>query len=208
MTDPRKPGSSARAEHLAAARARNEFGYTAWGVDWLRLAEPTSVTRPEPLLPRARSIARNSGVRTTITERQARATIHRGAEASVAFVEFAPLSRDVTCAIRKLAGDAPDHALTDDVHARLVADGHSPAPTLVAADCSCRARTARCLHVLAMLYDLVRRVDEHPSTALTLQGFGAATVDVAEADAAETAPPRWTPLTEIDPRRFYTSGVS
>jgi len=31
--------------------ADNEFGYTAWGMDWVRLAEPLRQTRPDPLLP-------------------------------------------------------------------------------------------------------------------------------------------------------------
>lgn len=39
-----------------------EFGATAWGRDWLRLAEPTATDRPDPALPRARSLARNDRV--------------------------------------------------------------------------------------------------------------------------------------------------
>ncbi len=182
----------------ADRRARNEFGYTAWGADWLRLAEPTTVTRPDPLLPRARSIARNIDADVVIEGRIARATIARGGAASVAHVEFEPMNRDTAGAVTEFADL---RSLTDDAHARLVAAGRSPAPALANADCSCRARTVRCLHVLTLLYLLVRRVDDDPTLALTLQGY----TEAAPTDRppASVAAPRWIPLSAIDPARFY-----
>ncbi|WP_043654003.1 SWIM zinc finger family protein [Nocardia thailandica] len=176
----------------------NEFGYTPWGMDWVRLAEPLRQTRPDPLLPRARSIARNHGVVAEIEGRVVRAHLHRGGAASVAHVEIAPLTRAAVTATAALIDPA---ALTDDDHRALVAAGLSPAPTVASTDCSCSARSARCVHVLAVLYDLAGRVDEDPRLALALQGFfdGAA----AEPDrSAELA--RWTALTAIDPATFFT----
>ncbi|MFD6106897.1 hypothetical protein ACFWFQ_30030, partial [Nocardia salmonicida] len=85
--------------------ADNEFGYTLWGRDWVRLAEPLRQTRPEPLLPRARSIARNDGVGIEIEGRTVRAHLHRGGQASIAHVEVAPLSRAAVTAI--------GHTITD-----------------------------------------------------------------------------------------------
>ncbi|MGB6245422.1 MULTISPECIES: hypothetical protein [Gordonia] len=174
-----------------------EFGYTRWGRDFLRIAEPTDVTRPEPLLPRARSLARNAMTDVQVDGRLIRGTVVRGGEASVAYLEFAPMSRQSARAVADVVGSAPGPAaLTDDVHSR-VADS---SPELAVVDCSCRARTPRCVHVLALLYETVRRVDEDPRTALTLRGFHDALDGPADdGDVIE----RWTPLTALDPQSFY-----
>lgn len=177
----------------------NEFGYTAWGMDVLRLAEPMTTTKPEPLLPRARSVARNGGVTTRFDGRDVRATVHRGSEASVVSIEFAPMPRELALAVADL-GVEPD-ALTDERHAALVAAGLSPAPTLAGSDCSCRARSARCLHLLAALYDVTRHVDETPILALRIQGLG--TDDHADPDDDTGPARRWQPINTVDPRTFY-----
>lgn len=39
-----------------------EFGATPWGRAWVRAIEPTVVAAPNPLLPKARSLARNKAV--------------------------------------------------------------------------------------------------------------------------------------------------
>ncbi|MFC9662430.1 hypothetical protein ACFVJ5_19525 [Nocardia sp. NPDC127606] len=177
--------------------ADNEFGYTQWGRDWVRLAEPLRQTRPEPLLPRARSIARNDGVRVEIEGRTVRAHLHRGGQASIAHVEVVPLSRAAVTAIGQTITDPT--VLTDEMHRALVDAGHSPAPTLVSTDCSCSARTARCVHVFATLYTIARAVDENPRVALELQGYFDATAD-SDTPAQE---PRWTPLHTLDPAHFF-----
>ncbi|KAF0847619.1 hypothetical protein [Nocardia caishijiensis] len=178
--------------------ADNEFGYTPWGKDWVRLAEPLRQTRPEPLLPRARSIARNNGVRTEIEGRTVRAHLHRGGQASVAHVEVAPLSRAAVTAIERVIPDAT--VVTDDMHRALLDAGHSPAPTVVSTDCSCSARTARCLHVLAVLYTIARQVDENPRLALELQGC----FDAAHGSETPVAESPWTPVNTLDPARFFS----
>ncbi|MGW6426046.1 hypothetical protein ACWF82_25510 [Nocardia sp. NPDC055053] len=175
----------------------NEFGYTAWGKDWVRLAEPLRQTRPEPLLPRARSIARNDGVRTEIGGRTVRAHLHRGGQASIAHVEVAPLTRAAVTAIARVIPDPS--VLTDEMHRALLDAGHSPAPTLVSTDCSCSARSARCLHVFAALYALARQVDENPRLALELQGY----FDATEEAGGPVQEPRWTSINALDPTQFF-----
>ncbi|MFC4374628.1 hypothetical protein ACFO5K_11020 [Nocardia halotolerans] len=175
----------------------NEFGYTAWGRDWVRLAEPLHQTRPEPLLPRARSTARNSAVRTEIEGRTVRAHLHRGGQASITHVELAPLSRAQVTAIGQVIPDTS--VLTDDMHRALRDAGHSPAPVLVSTDCSCSARTVRCLHVLAVLYTIARQVDENPRLALELQGY----FDTGHDPEAPVQERRWTALNSLDPDRFF-----
>ncbi|MEU4705647.1 hypothetical protein AB0G00_04375 [Nocardia salmonicida] len=177
--------------------ADNEFGYTLWGRDWVRLAEPLRQTRPEPLLPRARSIARNDGVGIEIEGRTVRAHLHRGGQASIAHVEVAPLSRAAVTAIGHTITDPT--ILTDEMHRALLDEGHSPAPSLVSTDCSCSARTARCVHVFAMLYTIARKVDENPRLALELQGYFDATTD----SDLPTQEPRWTSINSLDPSRFF-----
>ncbi|BDT88091.1 SWIM zinc finger family protein [Nocardia cyriacigeorgica] len=176
--------------------ADNEFGYTRWGMDWVRLAEPLRQTRPDPLLPRARSIARNHGVQATVTGRIIRAHIHRGGQASVTHVEVAPMPRPTIDAIAAVIGTDPV-TLTDEMHRAVVAADITPAPTLVAVDCSCSARSDRCVHVLAVLYDMARRVDESPRLALDIQGYFTA-ADAPAGAQATAEPARWIPINTLD----------
>ncbi|MFI9510372.1 hypothetical protein [Nocardia sp. NPDC052566] len=177
----------------------NDFGYTAWGRDWARLAEPLRQTRPEPLLPRARSIVRNFGVQATIEGRIVRATIHRGNQASVTYLEVSPLPRASAAAIAQAIPDTT--VLTDEMHRAVVAAGISLAPVLASTDCSCSARTPRCLHVLSVFYDIARRVDEDPRVALELQGF----FQAAQDDSPAPAESRWTPIYTLDPAAYFAT---
>ncbi|MBF6453976.1 hypothetical protein [Nocardia cyriacigeorgica] len=179
----------------------NEFGYTRWGMDWVRLAEPLRQTRPDPLLPRARSIARNHGVQATVTGRIVSAHIHRGGQASVAHLEVAPMPRPAIDAIATIIGPDPV-TLTDEMHRGLIDAGTTPAPTLVAVDCSCSARTDRCVHVLAVLYDMARRIDETPRLALEIQGYFTA-ADAPPGAEATVEPARWIPLNTLDPVGWF-----
>ncbi|MFE3228722.1 hypothetical protein [Nocardia sp. NPDC059228] len=178
----------------------NEFGYTAWGKDWVRLAEPLSLTKPEPLLPRARSIARNNGVRTEVEGTVVRAHIHRGSEASVTHLELTSFPR---ATIDAIAAVVPADTLTlgDELHAAVIAAGISVTPILASTDCSCRARNARCLHMLATCYAVVRLIDENPWLALDLQGYRSAP-PATDTDAPVSVP-RWTPIDALDPAVYF-----
>ena len=181
----------------------NEFGYTAWGMDWVRLAEPLRTTRPEPLLPRARSIARNGGVQLDIDGTAVRASIHRGSQASVTYLELEPLS---PAAVAEIAARIPTDTveLGDNTHAALRTAGITVAPALHLTDCSCTARTPRCLHLLATCYALSRQIDENPWLALDLQGYRLPAAERSQ--PANTPAPRWTPIASLDPTTFF--GVS
>ncbi|WP_024805957.1 SWIM zinc finger family protein [Nocardia sp. BMG51109] len=179
--------------------ADNEFGYTAWGMDWVRLAEPVSISRPEPLLPRARSVARNGGVQLELEGRTVRAAIHRGSEASVTYLEVEPLSAETIGAVSARIPSGTVE-LPDSAHRALRDAGISVAPRLHNSDCSCSARKSRCLHLLATCYALARAVDENPWLALELQGYR--DTDNAPADT-DAPPPRWTPIDTLDPAMFF-----
>ncbi|WP_040791147.1 SWIM zinc finger-containing protein [Nocardia paucivorans] len=179
----------------------NEFGYTPWGMDWVRLAEPLRQTRPDPLLPRARSIARHNGVRTDIEGRIVRAHIHRGGQASIAHLEFAPLSHTALTALATIIPPTPI-VLTDDMHRAAVTAGAHPAPVLVATDCSCSARTPRCVHVLATCYAMARHVDENPRLSLEIQGYGTTPAEVVDETGAGDIVRR-LPINTLDPASFF-----
>ncbi|WP_326623181.1 hypothetical protein OG863_39640 [Streptomyces decoyicus] len=185
----------------------NDFGYTMWGKDWVRLAEPLRQTRPDPQLPRARRIARDGRVQVTIDGRIVRAVVHRGRHTSVANIEVAPMSREAIVGIsRQLCGVRP--VLTDELYRALTDAGHRPAPTLVGVDCSCScscscsADTPRCIHVLAAYYEMARRVDDDPRIALDVQEFFRASSDSTEVPTAVT-PQRWIALNALNPADYF-----
>ncbi|MFI5779668.1 hypothetical protein [Nocardia sp. NPDC051570] len=179
--------------------ADNEFGYTRWGMDWVRLAEPLSLTRPEPLLPRARSIARHGGVTLEYDNTGVRAHLQRGNQASVTYLEITPIPRPAISAIAAHI-PAPTVELTDTLHNTLTTAGLTIAPRITTTDCSCSARTPRCLHYLATCYTLARQVDENPWLALDLQGYHRT---LTEESDPHTPPPRWTSLDSLDPTTYF-----
>lgn len=182
--------------------ADNDFGYTAWGKDWVRLAESLRQTRPDPQLPRARRIARDGGVQVTIDGRIVRAVIHRGGKVSVANIEVAPMSQEAIVGIsRQLCGVRP--VLTDELYRAITDAGHPPAPTLVGVDCSCSADTPRCIHVLAVYYEMARRVDDDPRIALDIQDFFRASSDSTEVSTA-VVPQRWIALNSLNSADYFT----
>lgn len=180
----------------------NEFGYTVWGADVVRIAEPVTARMPNSMAPRARSIARNNGVTLTIEGRLVTALVHRGETASVAHIEFRPMSAATAVVLTNflstelLSTDGEPHA---DIH-RMAADaGHPTRPVLDNCDCSCPARTTMCVHVLAALYALAAQVDTDPQIVLRIQDFG---VGAPEPERTERSP-HWTPLTAVDPATYF-----
>ncbi|MEU2792557.1 hypothetical protein [Streptomyces sp. NPDC007100] len=181
----------------------NDFGYTRWGKDWVRLAEPLRQTRPDPQLPRARRIARDGGVQITIDGRLVRAAINRGRTTAVATIEVAPMSRERKAGIaRRLSGARP--VLTDELYRAITDAGHPPAPALTGIDCSCAAGTSRCVHVLAVYYEMAQRVDDDPRIALDIQGFFRTASDGADISTAVT-PQRWIALNTLDPADYFSA---
>lgn len=174
-----------------------EFGTTAWGHDWLRLAEPTSSTRPDPILPRARSLARGDHVRGfDLTPGQVEAVVddrgtHR-VRIAIPTWDDAQLTRArAVLTDQSAGGDLPDAA-----HAALLDTGLAlaPDPTTLTTTCSCTSRKDPCRHLLATYFELARRFDERPHHALVLLGL------------TDCGTPRDTariPLGLIDPATFY-----
>lgn len=181
--------------------ATNPFGFTTWGADLVRIAEPITASTPNTHAPRARMLARNGGVTLRLDGGRVTALVHSGANASVAHLEFAPMAPAVASALRDELGSRsePD----DAIHASLIARGLRPAPVLDAADCSCTARSTMCVHVLAAAYALAALVDHEPVTALTIQSYGSSAPAV---DAQDDRPvPRWTPLAALSVRDYYAA---
>ena len=176
-----------------------EFGVTAWGADWRRLAEPTTVTRPNPALPRARSLTRHDHVHDLrIVTGTITATVGDRAPRHVSITLTTWTGAQQRRATARLAEHAATDDLPDTALTALRNDGLDPAPdpATTTAQCDCSSRTRPCVHILAVYYETARRLDERPRLALTLR----------HADAARTDEPnsRIT-LTRIDPANFYDS---
>ncbi|MCW2865790.1 MAG: hypothetical protein JWP48_7498 [Actinoallomurus sp.] len=174
-----------------------EFGATAWGHDWLRLAEPTSITRPDPALPRARSLARGDRVRDLeLTPGQVTAVVDDRGERRVRIT--VPTWDDAQVGrARVVLADQPAGAdLPDTVHAALRDAGLplAPDPATLTTTCGCTSRKDPCLHLLATYVELARRLDERPRHAVVLRGL------------TDSGTPRGTarvPLGLVDPATFY-----
>ena len=179
----------------------SDFGYTAWGKDWVRLAEPLRQTRPDPQLPRARGLARGGKVEITLDGRTVRAVVHHGRTAYAVNIELAAMPRETTAGIsRRLSGARP--VLTDELYRALADDGHRPAPHIAAIDCTCPAATPRCVHVLATYYEMARRVDDDPRVALDAQDYFRASSRDAGVSTA-TAPQRWIALNALKTDDYF-----
>ncbi|WP_086829841.1 hypothetical protein [Allokutzneria sp. NRRL B-24872] len=158
-----------------------EYGATPWGRAWVRAVESTAVTRPNPLLPRARSLVRNNAVTElraetgSVTATVSGHTVHIGL----------PLWTDVPEGlVADHTGDLPDELADTLAVAVPLAEQHT--------ECDCRTRNPHCAHVLAALYALSQRVDERPVLAATLRY-----------PLTEPTDPDWIPLAEIDVAGFY-----
>lgn len=181
----------------------NDFGCTSWGKDWVRFAEPLSQSRPDPQLPRARRMARDGKVQVTIDGRSVHAVVHHGRSTPAVSVEAAPMSQEAVTGIsRRLSGVRP--ALTDELYRALADDGHRPAPKLDGVDCSCSADTPRCIHVLAVYYEMALRIDDDPRIALEVQDFFRAPSDSTEEPTAATQQ-RWIALNSLKPADYFTA---
>ncbi|MBN6040113.1 SWIM zinc finger family protein [Amycolatopsis sp. 195334CR] len=135
------------------------FGTTVWGRDWVRLAEPTSVTRPDSRLPKARSLARREQVHDVELAPGTVTAAVDGYRVRISVPQWDPGTLDV--ARTHLRGDD----LPDAVHADL------PGMTGVASDCDCSQRKNPCVHALATFYEVARRLDERPRLAILLRGL-------------------------------------
>lgn len=183
-----------------------EFGFTRWGAELVRLAEPMEARTPNRHAPRARSIARNGGVTLSIDGATVTASIHRGGEASTAHLEFTAAGQALRARIGEFRSSGAD--LVDAQYHDLLDSGLTPVCTLVAADCSCRARSTMCTHVLATLYALAAQVDRLPNTVVELLGLHQAPSSTEDSKdrattAVDTEPPVWVSLAAVRVHGFF-----
>ncbi|MGV9319614.1 hypothetical protein [Streptomyces sp. NPDC003660] len=184
--------------------AVHDHGYTKWGKDWVRFAESLRQSRPDPRLPGARRLARDGKVEITFDGRTVRAVVHRGRGTPVVTIEVAPMSEGATAELsRRLSGSRP--LITDELHRALTDAGHPPAPVLDSVGCSCPDAGPRCVHELAVYYDMARRVDDDPRIALDVQGFFRTPASGGR-PAGEATAQRWTALNSLDPAAYFTLG--
>lgn len=88
--------------------------------------------------------------------------------------------------------------LTDEMYSACTERGHPPVPTLTRVECTCSDSTGRCVHVLAVYYDMARRIDDDPRLALDV---------LAPSDGPHefaAVPQRWTTLDALDPADYFT----
>lgn len=181
-----------------------EFGATPWGRSWTRTVETTAASGPNPLLPKARSIARNHcATLTTEVGVVTAKVVASGSEFHVR-IELPPWSeatkKDAERLIAKSLAANPGLAagdLPDGLEAEFTAAGIAFAVPVgeQVSTCDCRTRKRPCAHILATLYALAMRVDERPLLAVELRMDSAA--------AAEDPDPDWIALSELDPAAFY-----
>ena len=181
-----------------------EFGATAWGHAWLKMLEPVlTTTEPDRALPRARALARRHITELTIQTNHVSARIaDRGREHTIALA-IPPWTREEhQTAVRILAQSGPTHSgdLPDHLATELTTAGVRIAPTMEEVAATGDTGPAPRHYVLATCYALVQRVDEEPALAIQLRQPTTTTTS-----PQPTGPVDLLPLSDIDPRTFYTA---
>ncbi|ALL79928.1 hypothetical protein AD006_32370 (plasmid) [Pseudonocardia sp. EC080610-09] len=187
-----------------------EFGTTAWGRAWLRLAEPITAGSIDTRLPKARALPRRGYVENLVTgpglvdalvrvrDREYPVRLSFDLWGTWAHERIAAFVREDPTAVQLLtSGDAPDEL------ADAVGEAIAPTPDELDARCPCRERCRPCLHQLGVLYALVQRIDEEPVTALALRGWEWAAIDGEPGADRGTGPRDRIPLASLDPFGFY-----
>ncbi|OZD10358.1 hypothetical protein CH275_01410 [Rhodococcus sp. 06-235-1A] len=180
------------------------FGSTPWGKDWVRRVEPITVIRPNPMLPRARSLVRNDAVsldHNNIGEFRCVVSAGKRSETAVlALPRYSAAERKSVLRIlaRHTRGGATSGDLPDEVHAELVASKLSPVPDSTEASCTCSGRIDPCLHVTAATYAISLIVDQMPTSALAVRG-----IDLSAATTSRDVLRRWMPIGSLDGSAFF-----
>ncbi|MDV8023099.1 hypothetical protein [Rhodococcus sp. IEGM 1330] len=180
------------------------FGSTPWGKDWVRRVEPIAATRPNPMLPRARSLVRNDSVAVDHSKiGQFRCVVSAGKKVETAVISlprYAAAERKSVLHVlaRHARGGATSGDLPDEVHAELVASKLSPVPDATVTSCSCSGRIDPCLHVTAATYAIGLIVDQMPTSALAVRG-----VDLSATTGSTDFPRRWMPIESVDAGSYF-----
>jgi uncharacterized Zn finger protein len=180
------------------------FGSTPWGKDWIRRVEPIAVTRPNPMLPLARSLVRNDAVAVDPSKiGEFRCVVSAGKKVETAVISlprYGAGERKLVLRIlaRLTRGGITSGDLPDEVHAELVASTLPPVPDATETSCTCSGRTDPCLHVTAATYAVSLIVDQMPASALAARG-----IDLSATTASTDFPRRWMPIVSVDAAAFY-----
>lgn len=180
------------------------FGSTPWGKDWIRRVEPIAVTRPNPMLPRARSLVRNDAVAVDHNKvGEFRCVVSAGKKSETAVLSLPRYSATERKSLlrilaRHTRGGATSGDLPDEVHAELIASKLSPVPDATEASCTCSGRIDPCLHVTAATYAVGLIVDQMPTSALAARG-----VDLSATSGPADFPRRWMSIESLDSTAFF-----
>ncbi|AZS40102.1 hypothetical protein CVS54_01425 [Microbacterium oxydans] len=185
-----------------------EFGVTPWGRAWLKTLESPTAARPNPLLPKARSLARNHKVQDLQTSAgRVSATVADKTPRAVE-VTFDPWPKEVASAVTRALTAArspattPEGDLPDELIAALAVLGAELAPPQHewATVCTCTSRHSPCAHVSACIYTLIHAVDEQPAVAITLR-TNLNPDNSIDASAVRTD----IDINDLDPQTFYNA---
>lgn len=180
------------------------FGSTPWGKDWIRRVEPIAVIRPNPMLPRARSLVRNDAVAVDSSKIGGfRCVVSAGKKVEIAQVSvprYGAAERKSVLRIlaRYTRGGIASGDLRDEVHAELVARKLPPVPDTCETSCTCSGRIQPCLHVTAATYAISLIADQIPMSALAVRG-----VDLTATSTSTDSPRRWMPIESVDATAFF-----
>lgn len=190
---------------MATSAPAPEFGTTRWGKDWIRRVEPITITRPNPLLPKGRNLARKDAVTIDLTEPgyiSCGVSVNRTTErVSVTIPLYSQAEeravRDLISADRLIVAGSGD--LPNSLHIELGDRELEPLPRKVDAVCTCKARAVPCLHVIAATYAVSLLVDQTPTIALTLRGADLQARPATSGSAIR----RWMPIQDVSPAAFF-----
>lgn len=184
----------------------NDFGWTAWGKDWVRLAETLRQIRPEPQLPRARRLVLCGRVRVTVSRLSILGSVGYGRGTAEVGIEVAPMSDSAKADIARLM--AGHTVITEELYAAVAELGYSTSPKLTNVTCTCGTKDLRCVHILAVYYDISRQVDDDPSVSLIAQGcIGSDPISDqsrGHAHRQDVVPQRWIALARLDRKRYFS----
>jgi hypothetical protein len=101
-------------------------------------------------------------------------------------------------------------AITEELYMSVSDLGYSTSPKLNSVTCTCSAGDPRCVHILAVYYEISRQVDNDPVVSLIAQGCIGSGTPSGQIDGhpatQDTTAQRWIPLDRLDRNRYFAVG--
>lgn len=182
-----------------------EFGTTPWGRDWVKRVEPIKVTRPNPLLPKARSLVRGGHATVELEAGKIAVLITISSKqhtVSITVPKYTAAEKKRVLQQLNAAGVASTASgdLPDALHEKLLAEQLAPVPDSIAAMCTCASKVPPCIHVTTAAYAVGVFMDRTPLDALTFRGV---LVPTEQAHCGSTQPDRWVMVTELNASAYF-----